>query len=122
MLQRKLDFDSEQKRLDRESEERMAELKVIGQAQLSEGNGYEELLKVKALQEKEKNSYMKMMNDHSKDAFERNQSQTQMQNSQNESQAKFDLEREKLEVQKSKILADLKKSQNEVLIAKVNKN
>jgi hypothetical protein len=97
-------------------------MKVIGQAQFSEGNGYEELLKIKELQEREKNSYMKMMNDSSKDAFDRTTKANQTRLDQESSQAKFDLEREKLQVQKSKILADLKRSQNEVLIAKVNKN
>ena len=121
-LQRKLEFETEQKRLDRESEERITEMKVIGQAQFSEGNGYEELLKIKELQEREKNSYMKMMNDSSKDAFDRTTKANQTRLDQESSQAKFDLEREKLQVQKSKILADLKRSQNEVLIAKVNKN
>jgi hypothetical protein len=121
-LQRKLEFETEQKRLDRESEERITEMKVIGQAQFSEGNGYEELLKIKELQEREKNSYMKMMNDSSKDAFDRTTKANQTRLDQESSQAKFDLEREKLQIQKSKILADLKRSQNEVLIAKVNKN
>ena len=41
-LRLKMEEDARQKQLDREHELKLAEIKVIGQSQFSEGNGYEE--------------------------------------------------------------------------------
>lgn len=108
-IQRKLEFDSTQKQLDRENQYRIAELKVIGATQFSEGGGVDAIKELRELQDNA-NYYEQMY-----------------QNFQAEEQRKLEgdnkqsLEREKLKVQREKIQADLIKSQNDVTIAKVNK-
>lgn len=121
-LQAKLQEDARQSQLDRESNERIAEIKVIGSAQFSEGDGYEELLKLKQIQDKEKQSYNTLLAKLNQDT------NTLLSNRQNANMAqqtekeKVSIEKEKLQVDREKILADLKKSQNDLLIAKTNKN
>lgn len=121
-LQAKLQEDAKQNQLDRESNERIAEIKVIGSAQFSEGDGYEELLKLKQIQDKEKQSYNTLLAKLNQDT------NTLLSNRQNQNltqqadQDKRSIEREKIQVDREKIMADLKKSQNDLLIAKTNKN
>lgn len=121
-LQAKLQEEARQKELDRQSQERIAEMKVIGSAQLSEGGGLEPLLKLKEIQDKERLAYntllAKINTDRNKSDMDRLSAQT----SKETEDKKFELEKEKLKLDREKIMADLKKSQNDVLIAKVNKN
>ena len=56
-LQERPQAESQEKQLDRESQERIAQMKVIGSAQLSEGDGFDELMKLKQVQDKEKQHY-----------------------------------------------------------------
>ena len=120
-LQMKLQNDNEQKELDRESNERMAQMRVIGASSFSEGTGYEELVKLQELQNKQDNHYRDMLTRISEreskqglDAASKNQAQA-------DSNLKAELEREKMQLEREKILAKLKESQNNLAIAKVNK-
>jgi hypothetical protein len=121
-LQAKLQEEARQSQLDRESNERIAEIKVIGQSSFSEGDGYEELLKLKQMQDKEKQSYNTLLAKLNQDtnALLANRQNTNI--AQQADKEKRDIEREKLQIDREKILADLKKSQNQLLIAKTNKN
>jgi hypothetical protein len=121
-LQAKLQEEATQAQLDRESNERIAEIKVIGQSSFSEGDGYEELLKLKQMQDKEKQSYNTLLAKLNQDtnALLANRQNTNI--TQQADKEKRDIEREKLQIDREKILADLKKSQNQLLIAKTNKN
>ena len=121
-LQAKLEEEARQAQLDRESNERIAEIKVIGQSQFSEGDGFEELLKLKQMQDKEKQSYNTLLAKLNQDT---NNLLSQRQNANLTQQAnkeKTEIEKEKIKVDREKILADLKKSQNDLLIAKTNRN
>lgn len=122
MLQTKLEEEARQKQLDRESEERIAEIRVIGQSQFSEGDGYEELLKLKQIQDKEKATYNSLLTSLNRDRITADMNKQKAVEDRNFNQSKLDLEREKISVSREKILADLKKSQNDLLIAKTNKN
>lgn len=121
-LKAKLEEDSRQNQLDRESNERIAEIRVIGQSQFSEGDGFEQLLKLREVQEKEKNSYNTFLAKINQDTNKLLESRQNQQMSQDANNKKMELEREKLKIDREKILADLRKSQNDVLIAKTNKN
>lgn len=121
MLKEKLDRDDRNKELDRESNERIAEIKVVGQAQFSEGNGVDELLKLEEHQQKQRNYYSDLINQASERSLKKQQMIDDSNLSSKELQNKTDLEKEKLQVEREKILAGLQKSQNDVKIAKVNK-
>lgn len=121
-LQEKLKQETVEKQLDRESNERIAEMKVIGSAQLSEGDGLDPLLKLKAIQDKEKESYRDLLAKLNSDKVNKEQLINNNINNRQAQQQKTDLDREKLQVDREKIMADLKKSQNDVLIARTNKN
>lgn len=121
-LQAKMQEEARQKQLDRESQERQTEMRVIGSAQLSEGNGLEPLLKLKEIQDREKATYNALLSKISSDKNKSDIDRFKAQQSKQTEDQKIDLEKEKLKVDREKILADLKKSQNDVLIAKTNKN
>jgi len=121
-LQAQLAEQARQKELDRQHETDITEIKVIGQSQFSEGGGFEELMKLKEAQDKQRNYYYDLVNQSTQQGLAREQAQNQNSLSQKEQDAKFDLERQKIQLGREKILADLKKSQNDVIIAKVNKN
>jgi len=120
-LDAKLAEEARQKELDREHEVRIAEIRVIGQSQFSEGGGAEELSNLRDRQLKEQEYYLKMnaaaeqKASKAQDALEKRRMQ-QEGNSQ-----KSQLEREKLQVQRDKIIADLEKSRIALEIAKENK-
>jgi len=121
-LQAQLAEQARQKELDRQHEIDITEIKVIGQSQFSEGGGFDELMKLKEAQDKQRNYYYDLVNQSTQQGLAREQAQNQNSLSQREQDTKFDLEREKIQLGREKILADLKKSQNDVIIAKVNKN
>lgn len=121
-LQLKLQEEARQKQLDRESAERQTEMRVIGSAQLSEGNGLEPLLKLKEIQDREKSAYNTLLSKINSDKNKSDIDRYKAQQSLDTDSKKLELEAEKLKVDREKILADLKKSQNDVIIAKVNKN
>lgn len=117
-----LEQEAVQKQLDRESNERIAQMRVIGQSQFSEGDGYEELLKLQDLQNRQRKDYRDVLSK----LYDTDQSNSlslqQSKQSESLQKQKLDNEREKLQIDREKILADLKKSQNDVLIAEKNKN
>lgn len=120
-LDAKLAEDARQKDLDRQTQIRIAEIRVIGQSQFSEGGGAEELARLRDQQLKEQEFYAKMSleaNDRSLKAQEMLEKQRQ---SSEEQDKRSELEREKLQVQREKILADLEKSRIALKIAKENK-
>lgn len=122
-LQAKLKFDADQNELDRQSNERIAQTKVVGQSEFKSGDGgIDELIKLKAIQDKESNRYRELLNNATESAYQRQQTGLQGQQSSKEASDKNDLEKQKIELGREKILADLQKSKNDVLIAKVNKN
>ena len=120
-LRLKMEEDARQKQLDREHELKLAEIKVIGQSQFSEGNGYEELMKLRDQQLKEDSYYREMINKANERSLKEREIEDNNRINKQGMDSKEELEREKIQLQREKILADLKKSQNDVLIAKVNK-
>ena len=121
-LQERLKQESIEKQLDRESEERQTEMKVIGQAQFSEGGGLEPLLKLKEIQAKEEESYRNHLLQLMKDRNSAGIASRLAGDKKNAEDAKQNIEKEKINLEREKIAADLKKSQNDVLIAKTNRN
>lgn len=117
MLERELLANAEEKQKDRELELRIQEMKVIGQANFSEGGGLDELIKLRDLQEKESNYY--------KSLIDREDKNNQYLDSKNREDSKhidkMKLEREKMQLEREKLLAKLKESKDKVTIAKVNK-
>jgi hypothetical protein len=118
----KLEEEARQNQLDRESAERQTEMKVIGQAQFSEGDALTPLLKLKEIQDKEKMGYQSLLNKLNTDTQKDQIDRFKLKQTKDADGQKFDLEKEKLKLEREKIMADLKKSQNDVLIAKTNKN
>lgn len=120
-LQMKLEEEARQRELDRTHEKEIAEIKVIGQSQFSEGSGYEELMRLREQQLKERatvsNILSKARNDSNREETERMKAQI----SGNVANDKLNLEKEKIQLQREKILADLQKSRDALTIAKVNK-
>jgi hypothetical protein len=120
--QAELAEQARQKELDRQHEIDVTEIKVIGQSQFSEGGGFDELMKLKEAQDKQKNYYYDLINKTTQNGLQRDQMQNQNNLSQREQDSKLELEREKIQLGREKILADLKKSQTMLAIAKENKN
>jgi len=121
-LQAKLQQEAAEKQLDRESQERQTEMKVIGQSQFSEGGGLEPLLELRKIQNQEKQTLRDHLLSMEKNRGDRQQAiDAAIQNDSIERE-KISLEKEKIQAQREKILSDLKKSQNDLLIAKTNRN
>lgn len=121
-VDKKLAWDAEQARLDRESEERIAEIRAYGAANLSEGATVADILKLRELQNKERDSIRQNLTQISNNRAARAAETEKLMQSNNLDMKKIDLEKEKLQVQKDKNLVDLKKAENDLLIAKENKN
>lgn len=121
-LQERLQAESQEKQLDRESQERIAQMKVIGSAQLSEGDGFDELMKLKQVQDKEKQHYDNLIAKLNSEDEDRFMNTSKAESDKNIQREKLNLERDKIAVNREKILADLKKSQNDLLIAKTNRD
>ncbi len=121
-VQAKLEYDREQAQLDRESEERIAQIRVIGQSEFSKEGGFDELMKLKTQQDKERNRYQELVNNATQASYDRQLQRADSQQGAKESDSKLELEKQKVQLGREKILADLQKSKNDVLIAKVNKN
>ena len=119
-LEQKLQYEAQQKQLDRESQEKIAEIRVIGQTQFSEGGGLEELNKLRTIQEKEKNIYTEKIKN-LRNADIQNNQKIELDLRVNELNSMQEIEKEKLRIAREKIAADIKKSDNQLLIAKVNK-
>jgi hypothetical protein len=120
-IQAKLEEEARQKQLDRENELRIAEIRVIGQAQFSEGGGAEELAKYRAMQLKEQEFYNTLQTQTNERAskaqeiFQKTQVEQQKANQQSE------LKREENQLKRDKIVADLEKARIALKIAKENK-
>lgn len=121
MLDTKLEEEARQKELDRQSNERIAQIRVVGQSQFSEGSGVEELIKLQEQQQKQQNYYSDLLNKAAEKQHQRQQFANDNALAEKELGSKEQLEKEKLQVEREKILAGLQKSQNDVKIAKVNK-
>lgn len=109
MKEAELQAKAREKELDREHEARIQEMKVIGQAQFSEGGGLEELEKLRAEQLRDRNKYMESVA----------KAQASSQKSSME-QSKFDAEKEKIRLERERVLERLKRSENDVKIARIN--
>jgi hypothetical protein len=120
-LDAKLAEEARQRELDREHEVRIAEIKVIGQSQFSEGGGAEELSNLRDRQLKEQEYYMKMNAAAEQKASKAQEVLEKRRMQQEGNSQKSQLEREKLQVQRDKIIADLEKSRIALEIAKENK-
>ena len=97
-------------------------MKVIGSAQLSEGDGFDELMKLKQVQDKEKQHYDNLIAKLNSEDEDRFMNTSKAESDKNIQREKLNLERDKIAVNREKILADLKKSQNDLLIAKTNRD
>jgi hypothetical protein len=109
IIDKQLEQQSIENQKDRDSRERIAETNTVGRAQFGEGNVIPELERLKSIQNSS-DKYLDMIN-----KAQTNQGQNEIQSQQ------MDLQREKLQLEREKILSQLRRSQDEVEIAKVNK-
>lgn len=121
LLQTKLQQEMLEKEKDRELERELAEIKVIGQSQFSEGGGVEELEKLRTEQMKERNRYADILAKTMETNNKATMAQMDNDGKKREARTREELEREKLKIEREKVAAALEKSRNDVLIAKVNK-
>lgn len=117
----RMKFDREQLLLELESREKQSEFRALGSSQFAQGNGIEEITKLKQVQLKEDTFYQSILEKAQANQLKKEQLNTQSTNSDLSRQQEDSLEREKLKVEREKIMAKLKVSKNELDIAKVNK-
>lgn len=120
-LDAKVAEDARQKQLDRESNERIAEIRAIGASQLSEGNGFEELSKLRDYQLKEQTAYTNMISKANERIAKSNDIAANNLTNRQQAKDSKDIELEKLRVKREEIAAGLIKSANDLKIAKENK-
>jgi len=120
-LQAKLQQDAIEAEKKRAHEVQLAEIKVVGSAQLSEGGGVAELEKLKLQQQQERTRYADLLGKANMANRDLQKATMDAEGKKLEQQSNEQLEREKLKIQREKIAADIEKSRNQVVIAKVNK-
>jgi hypothetical protein len=120
-LDQKLEWDAQQRELDRQNEVKIAQIKVVGQSQFSEGGGVDELVKLQAAQLKQDQYYQSIIDA----AQAKRLKQDELAHSKSKDQAQLnqdkDLEQQKIDLEREKNLTRLKISQDQLKIAKVNK-
>ncbi len=104
-----------------ESEERIANIRTIGQSQLAQGNGVEELLKLQQTDLNEREHYQSILDKVNNRHLALDNNYQDRQSAQDEQNSRQNLEREKLKVEREKNLVKLKVADKALEIAKVNK-
>lgn len=120
-LEKRMEFERGQLLLELESRENQAELRALGSTGFAQGNGVEEITKLKTQQLKEDTFYQSILQTAQANQLKRQQLATQSTDNGLALQQEDTLERERLKVEREKIMAKLKVSQNELEVAKVNK-
>lgn len=119
-LDKTLERQSIEKQLDRESQERIAEFKVIGAAQLSEGGGVEELTKLKELQLKEDSYYQSIIERAEQRTLKSQELALKQADSSASAKDQMDIKKQELALKREEILAKLKISKDNLKIAQTN--
>lgn len=120
-------LQSQQLELDKkaELELRLAEIKAVGQSQFSEGNGINELVRLRELQLKEDSYYDRITSNirtsNLEGELKNREMDSKLQVKENERTSNEFIQREKIQLEREKILARMKASNDAVIIAKENK-
>ena len=96
-------------------------MRVIGQAQLAQGSGVDELLKYKKSELDQANYYQSVLEKSKEREMRKKEMEMQSANNQNNAQIQESLEREKINLKREELLARLKISKDQLAIAKENK-
>ena len=121
LLQQKMQFEREQLLLKLESEENQAELRALGATGFAQGDGLDQITKLKTQQLKEDTYYQSILDTARDNQLKKQQLNNQSLDKQQELNSQESIEREKLKVKREEIKAKLKVSANELEVAKVNK-
>jgi len=117
----KMKFEREQLLLELESREKQSEFRALGSSQFAQGNGIDEITKLRQVQLKEDTFYQSILEKAQANQLKKEQLNTQSTSNDLSREQEDSLEREKLKVEREKIMAKLKVSKNELEVAKVNK-
>ena len=117
----RMKFDREQLLLELESREKQAEFRALGSAQFAQGSGIDEITKLKQVQLKEDTFYQSILEKAQANSLKKEQLNTQSTINDLSREQEDSIERERLKVEREKIMAKLKVSKNELEVAKVNK-
>ena len=120
-LDKKLKWERENLLLELEGRENQAELRALGSTGFAQGGGVEEITKLKAQQLKEDSYYQSILDKAKAGQLKKEQLANQSLANKEVLDQQDTLERERLQVEREKIMAKLKVSQNELEVAKVNK-
>lgn len=104
-----------------ESNEAIAEMRMIGATEFAQGDGLDTLIKYKQAELKENSYYMDIMNKAKNRSLQEEQMLQAQGNREKEADVKVQLKREELQVKREAIMAKLKDSENKVKIAIENK-
>ena len=119
--QAELAWAKEKVLLELESAENIAEMKVIGQSNLAQGTGLDDLLKYKQSEMAEKSYYQDILDRARESDNQRDLNRDKVNSKREEALNKASVESEKLQVKREEIMARLQVSQNQLKIAKENK-
>ena len=119
--QAQIEWEREKLMLTLESNENIQEMRVIGQAQLAQGSGVDELLKYKKSELDQANYYQSVLEKSKEREMRKKEMEMQSANNQNNAQIQESLEREKINLKREELLARLKISKDQLAIAKENK-
>lgn len=120
-LEAQLQWEKERHYSDLETRVDVAELRALGSAQFAQGDGLNEITKLKQQQLKEDSYYQTILQKAQENQLKKEQMNLQQDSEEAVLNQEGNLERERLRVEREKIMAKLKISQNELAIAKENK-
>jgi len=104
-----------------ESEEKIANIKVIGQSQFAQGGGVEELIKLEKQDLNEREHYQSILDKSRNRQLTQETNQITRENASKEMQEKSNIEDKRFQLEREKIMAKLKIAETELAIARENK-
>jgi hypothetical protein len=104
-----------------ESQENIAEMKVIGQSNLAQGTGLDDLLRYKESEIAERSYYQEILDKARQSDNDKESRLEKLRTQREEAKTRAQVESEKNQVKREEIMARLKISQNQLAIAKENK-
>ena len=119
--EREMQFRKEMLILELNSREQQAEFRALGSTGFAQGDGLEQIAKLKSQQLKEDSFYQDILDKARTNQLKKEQLNNQMISEDKNREQTDSIEKQKIQLQREKIMAQMKDSENRLEIAKVNK-